>query len=425
MANEQKQLGAALEAKDNNKVALKEDKSLRVLINNMVGEYEKALMGKKELAMHFARVLQTMVNSNPKLLTCVPNTLLGASMTIAQLGLHPELQEAWIIPRWNKKIQANEAHYQLGIRGAERLFYQATPEAIIEAREVLSIDEFRVCYGDNPKLIHVPFANEGKVEGEIYSTFYYAVVRYKNGMSSFYVMTRQAVENHRDTRGAGGSAWETDFGEMGMNTVTKKLLKRLPKSIELTYALRDDNQIRRIRDPKEIDSTYSILDEPPEPENVADPNEVAEKVAPAKQTAVKPKEKVNPVTGEVKTVKAEPVEPKSETVKPKAEEAVIMPENNLAEIQKGINDSYVRLRKLAPKAWTDEICIGRNQLMLDGESNSKKCTNADLLLDLYKNLQNEILNFEAENKAASASDDDPNWADNLTEEKPKNGGKIL
>jgi recombinational DNA repair protein RecT len=55
---------------------------------------------------------------------------------------------------------------------------------------------------------------------------------------------------------------------MAMNTAIKRLVKRLPKSVELTQAYANDETVKYLKNPNEIDGTYNILDEPPAPENV-------------------------------------------------------------------------------------------------------------------------------------------------------------
>lgn len=274
MKDQSNELGKALKTK----VPQKKDTGIRGLIERQLPAYEAALFNDKPLAQRFVRIIHTLLRQTPALAECHPPSLLGATMQAAQLVLDPTLGECWLIPRWNKKLRKKEAHFQIGVRGWEKLFYRATNgNGILEARAVWSCDDFQYSYGANPVLKHIPYANENKVDGEPYMTFVYAVARWNNGMSSFVVLSRKEVDKYRDKSDAYKnamknnapykSAWCGDYEEMAMNTGIKRLVKRLPKSVELSQAYSNDETVKYIKDANEIEGTYNILDEPPAPEN--------------------------------------------------------------------------------------------------------------------------------------------------------------
>ena len=63
-------------------------------------------------------VAYTLVRANPALGACTPQSLLGALMTCAQLGLEPgPLQHVYFIPRRNARLNADEVNFQIGYKG--------------------------------------------------------------------------------------------------------------------------------------------------------------------------------------------------------------------------------------------------------------------------------------------------------------------
>jgi len=363
MANEQKDLGSAIARRETNKVALKQKADIYSRLELQISEYQIALSGDKALAERFVRIVKTSLKNNEKLASCNPLSLLGATMEMAQLHLDPAINEGWLVPYKDRKSGVLNATFQLGVRGLEKLFYRANPDAILEARIVSSVDTFEYCYGMNPELKHIPYGNEDKVDGEPYMIAVYAVATWKNGMKKFEVMTRKAIEYHRDKfskqyrsakkyNNLSSSIWHNNFEEMAKNTVIKILLKNLPKSVELETAMRDEDNVKFIPDPREVSASYNILEQPSEPENIADPNEVV--------------------------IKAEQVE-------------VVTASSLVSEIKK----AYKTLMKLLPNDWTEDFIRSHNERHL-GITDAKKCDDLDKLKALLTDLESRISKIEQE-----------------------------
>ena len=65
----------------------------------------------------FAVIVRTALNKNPRLAGCTPDSFLVAMMTAAQMGIAPDGRHGHLIPRWNKKLEKDEAAFQPHYKG--------------------------------------------------------------------------------------------------------------------------------------------------------------------------------------------------------------------------------------------------------------------------------------------------------------------
>lgn len=181
------------------------------------------------------RIAMTSVRRTPALLGCNQQSLLGAVMQAAQLGLEPDgvLGHAYLIP-FKDQVQLI-----IGYKGLIDLARRSGQLSTIFARVVYAEDQFEFAYGLTERLEHIP---SGKVEpGEVRAV--YAVARLKDGGTQFEVMTRGEVDAIRKrSRAADDGPWVTDFAEMAKKTVLRRLCKMLPASVELSRAVALDER---------------------------------------------------------------------------------------------------------------------------------------------------------------------------------------
>lgn len=201
----------------------------------------------------FTRIAITTVRQNPKLAECNAESLLGSLMTIAQLGLEPGvLGQCYLIP------YGTECQFQLGYKGMIELLRRTGQLSDIYAYTVYSNDEFILEYGLNRTLKHIPAFTNPDGRGE--TVGFYSVAILKDGTRAFEYMTKQEIISHEEKYRKGkykNSVWEKNFEEMALKTVTKKMLKWLPISIEMIENLRKDEQIHKLDDKtNEITSEY-------------------------------------------------------------------------------------------------------------------------------------------------------------------------
>lgn len=189
------------------------------------------------------RIALNVIRTNPKLLECNIESLMGGVMEAAKLGLEPGLLgQCYLIPFNKTENQGGkwvtvdvEAQFIIGYKGLIDLVRRSGQVSILEARVVYENDEFDYAYGLEDYLKHKPtLTKRGK------PIAYYAVCKLKDGGSSFLVMGQEEMENYRDqyaksknykTKEVTGP-WKNEFEAMAKKTVLRQLIKYLPISVE-------------------------------------------------------------------------------------------------------------------------------------------------------------------------------------------------
>ena len=212
----------------------------------------------------FLRIAYTAFRLNPKVADCTQQSIMGALLQAAQLGLEPNTEgQAYIIPYTNtkyingKKTFVTEAQFQIGYKGYIALFYRHGAAQVIDMHTVYENDKFEYAYGSQPYLKHCPaIKDRGKVIA------YYAIAILNNGGSVFKVMSKDECIEHGKTHSKcfitkkwddaakayydvephfdPNSPWAKDLNAMCKKTVLIQLAKLLPKSVELQKALAMD-----------------------------------------------------------------------------------------------------------------------------------------------------------------------------------------
>jgi phage RecT family recombinase len=115
---------------------------IRDLIERQKPEIARALIGTALDPERFARIAFTAIRQSPQLMRCRPESLLGALMTAAQLGLEPgPLGEAWLVPF------KDQVTFIVGYRGLLKLAWQSGQLRNISARVVYEADDFDFAFG--------------------------------------------------------------------------------------------------------------------------------------------------------------------------------------------------------------------------------------------------------------------------------------
>jgi recombination protein RecT len=184
-------------------------------------------------ARRMMRMCMTVVQQNPKLLDCTKESLLGAIMTSAQLGLYPDvsvLGHAYFVPFKGKVV------FIAGYKGFIDLACRGGMVTSIQPYPVREGDFFEYEYGLNPTLRHKP-SEEPQEEREF--THFYCIARIRGEpVAQFIVMTKEEVDKIRARSPARDKGpWVTDYEPMGMKTTVRRQVKYLPISSELQRAV--------------------------------------------------------------------------------------------------------------------------------------------------------------------------------------------
>jgi recombination protein RecT len=208
-------------------------KTLVDQINDMMPEMAKALP-KHISPDRMARVVITEIRKTPDLLKCDPTSFFGALLYCAQLGLEPGSARghAYLIPR-KRKDGSYECQLIVGYQGYLDLVERGG-NVTLEARCVYENDIIEIEYGTNPVFRHKPaLKDRGAIVGA------YAFARYKDGRSKGRFLTTDEIELARkasDNKSEYGP-WAKYYDEMATKTAIRRLVKQLPKSIELGEAV--------------------------------------------------------------------------------------------------------------------------------------------------------------------------------------------
>lgn len=193
----------------------------------------RAALPKHVTPERLVRIVLTEIRRVPKLAECKQQSLLGAIVQAAQLGLEPGvLGQCWIIPF------GGEAVFIPGYRGLVQLMWRSNLVRAVSARAVFTGDTFGYDFGED-RIAHTP---GGETDPEKL-THAWAAIHTTAGGRIFDVMTREEIERTRRRSRAGTSGpWVTDYAEMAKKTVLRRLAKLAPASVELMTALRLDDE---------------------------------------------------------------------------------------------------------------------------------------------------------------------------------------
>jgi recombination protein RecT len=201
------------------------------------------------------RVARTAWQMDAKLQQCSARSILSSVMKACELGLEPSgaLKHCYLVPF------KGEATLILGYAGLLELARRSGQYLKIESRIVNERDVFLLEYNPDPLFRHQPC-----LEGDAgLEKLVYAYARLKGGELAFEIMTRDQVEAIRKRLPEfqrSSPAWRDYWGEMARKVVLKRLLKRLPLSVELASAVADDND-----DDERILAVHPTADEPARP----------------------------------------------------------------------------------------------------------------------------------------------------------------
>ncbi len=235
------------------------------LKKTLAGEYRKTIenyLGSPEKALEFLSNVVESVRRTPKLLECVPSTVISSFITMASLKLMPSgvSGEAFVLPYKNKGVL--EAQFQLGYQGIVTLLYRAGARSVV-AELVREQDTFKLVNG---KVLHeVNPLKSRKDRGSVIGA--YAIITTATGGTVESFMRMEDILSHaqRFSKSYGGdfSPWNPESdpeGWMPRKTVLKQASKLAPKNESLLRAIAEDNKDSVIGDrlPGAVDASNGL-----------------------------------------------------------------------------------------------------------------------------------------------------------------------
>lgn len=204
------------------------------------------------------------VKSNPKLLDCDPASLIKSLFTSCSMGLEPDpyFGQVYLIP-YGKEVQVIP-----GYKGLMKLVRNTGEIASICCEAVHENDSFEYQLGSDPFVKHKPALNN---RGNIVA--FYCVSKFKDGSVSLEWMNREEIDRIKAmsaaVKGGRSTPWNEHYEEMGKKTVFRRAVKRLPISLsrELATAIQSDDAAHNGRVYQVDPETGEVLDVWAEPVN--------------------------------------------------------------------------------------------------------------------------------------------------------------
>lgn len=191
-----------------------------------------------------ARVALTTWKNSEGLQKCDPLSFMNAVVQAAQLGLEPNnaIGQAYLIP------YGRECQLVIGYKGLIHLAHRSPDVLMVEGHAVRKGDAFGFEYGSHGFVKHVPEiedepeALDGKEESDRKNIrCFWAGVQLRGGAYKFHVMSaRDVFDIERRYVKAKGGPWKTNYAEMGIKTVLRRLLKQIPLTVEMAEAVAVD-----------------------------------------------------------------------------------------------------------------------------------------------------------------------------------------
>lgn len=205
------------------------------------------------------RIFLISAQENPKLAECTPQSIIGAVVNCATLGLEPGLLgHVYLIPYKNNTTGCVECQFQIGYKGYIDLIQRSGNVQNITVHTVYENDGFDYEYGLEEKLYHKPAkSHRGK------AIFYYSTYRLRDGGRGFEVLSREDAEIHRDkfSKSKKYGPWVEHFDAMALKTVIKQMVKWMPISIDIQQSISLDSQTINIKeDVKDAQEVIDVFD---------------------------------------------------------------------------------------------------------------------------------------------------------------------
>ena len=198
-------------------------------------------------AERFSQIAMMLFERTPQLLTCTRESLIGAVVEAAKLGLSLDstLGQAYLIPYNDRKKNITRAVLIPGYRGLTELAMRSGQVHAVWAEVVREGDLCEERQGTDPGLLHKAppiferndaYLDKNKIQGA------YACARLANGMTVHCLMSKAEIEAIRQqSPGRNSTPWLQHYAEMSKKTPVRRLCKMLPLSpVDMRAVMADE-----------------------------------------------------------------------------------------------------------------------------------------------------------------------------------------
>ena len=206
-------------------------------LNKMKEEFEK-MLPKHIPVDKFFRTVLTAIDNNPQLIQATRQSVVTATMRVAEDGLLPDGREAIFVTFKNNKMGTTEASYIPMVVGVLKRIRNSGEVSYISSQVVYENDDFSIWVDDTGE--HVSFRPSMDDRGALVRVF--AMARTTDDMTYVEVINKKEIEAVKAKSREQAKLWSEPFKlEMWRKTAIKRLSKRLPISSSVLATLEADN----------------------------------------------------------------------------------------------------------------------------------------------------------------------------------------
>jgi len=219
----------------------------------------------------FRRLIMTAASGNSSLLKCTRNSLYISALEIAQLQLEPNttLQEAFLIPYYDKRTSTTLCQVQIGRNGWVKLAYRTGLVSGVNALPVFEGEEFIWQPHTSPEIIHNP---DVEISPDAKLIAAYAWIDMIDGKRMYEVLREKDINRIKNNLRYPSEPWKKHPDRMACRSALKRLIRtRLP----VNEFLADKRSLAKEEEESEI--VISAFPSEAEPQSTA-PQEAAERV---------------------------------------------------------------------------------------------------------------------------------------------------
>lgn len=246
-------------------------KTIRDVLRDMTPDFNRALP-RHINPERMARIFLTEIRKNPKLMKCTMESLLGALMICAQVGLEPgsHLALAYLVPYKNNLTKKLECQFMYGYKGLMLLANNSGKILNINVNIVHENDIYESEFGINEYIKHKP-CYTGK-RGPVVRAYAYAKLINQAFVGS--EVEKDELDKIKSVSKSETGPWKTWESEMQKKTAIKRLCKIIPFATEDRLLVSQDETTKYFEKDTNIlyqpDKTDwdNIIDSTPEPEEL-------------------------------------------------------------------------------------------------------------------------------------------------------------
>lgn len=206
------------------------------------------------------RAVLNLLHTQTVLTECDPRSVLLCVLQAAYLNLDPSpsLGHVYFVPF--DRAGVKEAQLLIGYRGWMELAYRSGKVELVQAQVVHRNDQFTVRLGLDPRLEHVPRPTDEPDGNDVIAA--YAIATLTGGVKVFDVLWRREIEQIKARSRAAShpsSPWNTDFEAMARAKAVRRLVRWLPKTVQVQEAVTVDEYADAGIPLSELETQESLL----------------------------------------------------------------------------------------------------------------------------------------------------------------------